>query len=282
MAVQESPWSAAGSVPGPSSCSAGAAADRQHSESASVASASEPVAVGGGAAGPSADVVVAGRGVTVVECPSASASEVVSGGISVPVEGPSVSGAGRSSSVWIIGHSFVHWAGERALLRPGGRHLGLGHLGVRVSWGGQRGMRWHQLLPFLSHFRSCPRRPEVIIIHLGGNDVDSMSARQLVNVIKDDLRVIFAWFPGTRILWSDVIPRPRCLASRRWTRGLAKFNRQVGKWVESQGGKQLLHGWVEVGCGGLFHTDRVHLSDIGWDLLLDDFAVGCESVLGLD
>nr|XP_033814699.1 uncharacterized protein LOC117366849 isoform X2 [Geotrypetes seraphini] len=281
MPVQESPCGVSDRVPGPSSVSVGGAAEQQHSERASVVSVSEPVAVGGGATGTSADVVVAGRGVTVVERPEVASLEVVSGGISVPVEGPPVSGAGRSRYVWIIGHSFVHWAGERALVRPGGRHLGLGHLGVRVSWWGQRGMRWHQLLPFLSHLRSCPRPPVVLIIHLGGNDVDSLSARQLVNVIKDDLRVLFAWFPGTRILWSDVIPRPRCLASRRWTRGLAKFNRQVGKWVESQGGTQLLHGWVEVGCGGLFHTDGVHLSDIGWDLLLDDFAVGCERVLGL-
>nr|XP_033791558.1 uncharacterized protein LOC117356450 isoform X1 [Geotrypetes seraphini] len=206
------------------------------------------------------------------------------GGFFVSVCGTYVlcfSGAGRCKLVWIIGHSFVHWAGERSRLRPGGRHLGLGHLGVRVSWWGQRGMRWYQLLPFLAHLRDSPRRPDVLIIHLGGNDVDSLSARQLVNVIKDDLRVLFAWFPGTRVLWSDVIPRPRCLSSRRWTRGLAKFNRQVGKWVESQGGTQLLHGWVDVGCGGLYHADRVHLSDIGCDLLLDDFAVGCERVLGL-
>nr|XP_033809146.1 uncharacterized protein LOC117364245 [Geotrypetes seraphini] len=183
LVVPESQWSAVGSVPGPLAGSVGAVSDRQHSEGASITSALETVAVGGGAAGPSADVVVAGRGVAVVERPSVSSAEVVSGGISVPVEEPSVSGAGRSSSVWIIGHSFVHWAGERSLLRPGGRHL------VRVSWWGQRGMRWYQLLPFLSHLRDSPRRPDVLIIHLWGNDVDSLSARQLVNVIKDDLRV---------------------------------------------------------------------------------------------
>nr|XP_033793469.1 uncharacterized PE-PGRS family protein PE_PGRS10-like [Geotrypetes seraphini] len=281
LVVPETRWSAAGGVPGPVSVSVGTASDRRRSEGAPVTSAAVTVAVGGGAAGPSEDVVVADRGGTVVERPSGSSAEVVSSGISVPVTDSSTAGAGRCKSVWIIGHSFVHWAGERSRLRPGGRHLGLGHLGVRVSWWGQRGMRWYQLLPFLASLRDSPRRPDVLIIHLGGNDVDSLSARQLVNVIKDDLRVLFAWFPGTRVLWSDVIPRLRCLSSRRWTRGLAKFNRQVGKWVESQGGTQLLHGWVDVGCGGLYHTDRVHLSDIGCDLLLDDFAVGCERVLGL-
>nr|XP_033814698.1 uncharacterized protein LOC117366849 isoform X1 [Geotrypetes seraphini] len=100
MPVQESPCGVSDRVPGPSSVSVGGAAEQQHSERASVVSVSEPVAVGGGATGTSADVVVAGRGVTVVERPEVASLEVVSGGISVPVEGPpvSVSSAGARGS----------------------------------------------------------------------------------------------------------------------------------------------------------------------------------------
>nr|XP_033818511.1 uncharacterized protein LOC117368875 [Geotrypetes seraphini] len=151
----------------------------------------------------------------------------------------------------------------------------------RVSWWGQRDMRWRHLLSFLADQRGCTRHPDIILLHLGGNDFDNMSGRQLINMIKDDLRVVFQWFPRARVVWSDVVPRPRCLASRRWTRGLGKFNRQVGKWVVEFGGGQILHDWVDVTCAGLYHRDRVHLSDVGWDLLLDDFSVGCERVLGL-
>nr|XP_033800291.1 uncharacterized protein LOC117360522 [Geotrypetes seraphini] len=280
--VPEHQWSAAGAASGPFLGSMDGVPERQRGVGASVSSALEAAAVVGGVAGPVSGVVVAGRGVTVEERRSVASAEAAASGLSLAEAGPSTSDAERkSTAVWIIGHFFIHWAGERALLRPGGRHLGLGHLGIRVSWWGQRGMRWHQLLPFLSRLRSCPRRPDVMILHLGGNDVDTLPARQLLNIIKDDLRVLFDWFPSTRVIWSDVIPRPRCLASRRWTRGLAKFNRQIGKWVVSRGGQQILHGWVEVGCAGLFHKDKVHLSDVGWDLLLDDFAVCCESVLGL-
>nr|XP_033784674.1 uncharacterized protein LOC117352351 [Geotrypetes seraphini] len=90
LVVPESQWSAVGGVPGPSAGSVGVVSDRQHSERAPVTSASETVAVGGGVAGPLVDVAVAGRGVAVVERPSVSAAEVVSSGISVPVEAPAV------------------------------------------------------------------------------------------------------------------------------------------------------------------------------------------------
>nr|XP_033809996.1 uncharacterized protein LOC117364660 isoform X1 [Geotrypetes seraphini] len=184
-----------------------------------------------------------------------------------------------SYSLWIVGHSFVHWASERAGIRPGGRHLGLGHLGLRVSWWGQRGMRWSQLLLLLTDLRSRTSPPDILLIHLGGNDVDAWTGKDLVNRIKDDLRVVGDWFPGVLLVWSDIVPRPRRLASRRWTRGLAKLNRQVGKWVVGHGGWQILHDWVDVTCLGLYHTDGVHLSDVGWDLLLDDFASSCEKFL---
>nr|XP_033793128.1 uncharacterized protein LOC117357060 [Geotrypetes seraphini] len=185
----------------------------------------------------------------------------------------------RACSVWIVGHSFIHRAGERALIRPGGRHLGLEHRGVRVSWWGQRGMRWHQLLPLMARQRSNPRRPDLLLVHLGGNDVDVMTVKQLIDRIKDDLRCVLDWFPHLRLVWSDIIPRLRRLESRRWTRGLIKINRQVAKWVEGMGGLQIQHSWVDLTCEGLYARDRVHLSAVGCDLLLDDFATCCESHL---
>nr|XP_033772695.1 uncharacterized protein LOC117346746 isoform X2 [Geotrypetes seraphini] len=245
------------------------------------------VAAGGGAAGPSHPSSslpgVAVRGVSAsgpVSSGGTAVGGISSGGVVEP--GPSSQGScGRSYSLWIIGHSFIHWASERAAIRPGGRHLGLSHLGLHVSWWGQRGMRWSQLLLLLERLRSCPRHPDLLLLHLGGNDVDACSGKDLVNLIKDDLRIVLDWFPGVLLIWSDIVPRPRCLASRRWTRGLSKLNRQVGKWVVSQGGLQLMHEWVDLSCGGLFHKDGVHLSAVGWDLLLDDFASGCERVLAL-
>nr|XP_033816048.1 uncharacterized protein LOC117367477 isoform X2 [Geotrypetes seraphini] len=248
------------------------------------------VAAGGGATGStllsSTLPGVAVQGVSASTSGAAAVAGAADSGVSVarssdPGSSSSQDSCGRSYSLWIVGHSFIHWAAERALIRPGGRHLGLGQQGLRVSWWGQRGMRWSQLLLLMERLRSRPRHPDILLIHLGGNDVDSCSGRDLINTIKDDLRVVLDWFPGVLLFWSDIVPRPRCLVSRRWTRGLAKLNRQVGKWVMGQGGLQLMHEWVDVSCAGLFHSDGVHLSAVGWDLLLNDFTSGCERVLAL-
>nr|XP_033788404.1 elastin-like isoform X1 [Geotrypetes seraphini] len=245
------------------------------------------VAAGGGATGSShlssSLPGVAVRGVSASGPVSSSGNAVrgISSGGVVDQGSSSQGSCGRSYSLWIVGHSFIHWASERAAIRPGGRHLGLSQQGLRVSWWGQRGMRWSHLLLLLERLRSRPRHPDLLLLHLGGNDVDACSGKDLVNIIKDDLRIVLDWFPGVLLIWSDIVPRPRCLASRRWTRGLSKLNRQVGKWVVSQGGLQILHEWVDVSCAGLFHKDGVHLSAVGWDLLLDDFASVCERVLAL-
>nr|XP_033773459.1 collagen alpha-2(I) chain-like [Geotrypetes seraphini] len=201
------------------------------------------------------------------------------GGEGRPTGEQNTGAARRVLSVWIVGHSFVHWAGERAVIRPGGQHLGLHHRGVYVSWWGQRGMRWHQLLPLLEDLRHRARCPDLLLFHLGGNDVDAISGKHLIDMVIGDLGVVQGWFPSARLVWSDIIPRPKRLVSRRWTRGLTKVNRQIGRWVEARGGVQIRHSWVDVSCSGLFFRDQVHLSDIGWDLLLDDFATCCERVL---
>nr|XP_033799877.1 uncharacterized protein LOC117360295 [Geotrypetes seraphini] len=153
------------------------------------------VAAGGGATGSShlssSLPGVAVRGVSASGPVSSSGNAVrgiSSGGVVDP--GSSSQGScGRSYSLWIVGHSFIHWASERAAIRPGGRHLGLSHQGLRVSWWGQRGMRWSHLLLLLERLRSRPRHPDLLLLHLGGNDVDACSGKDLVNIIKDDLRI---------------------------------------------------------------------------------------------
>nr|XP_033818503.1 uncharacterized protein LOC117368868 [Geotrypetes seraphini] len=194
------------------------------------------VVAGGGATGSSQlssalpGVAVSGVSASGPASLAGTAASGVSGGGSGDPSSSAQASSDRSYSLWIVGHSFVHWAAERAGIRPGGRHLGLGHRGLRVSWWGQRGMRWSQLLLLLEGLRSRSRHPDMLLVHLGGNDVDVCTGKDLVNLIKDDLRVVLDWFPGVLLVWSDIVPRPRCLASRRWTRGLAKLNRQMS-WV---------------------------------------------------
>ncbi|XP_066464931.1 PHD finger protein rhinoceros-like isoform X2 [Eleutherodactylus coqui] len=66
-------------------------------------------------------------------------------------------GASGQWTVWIIGHSYVHWAEKRAMMRPLGKSLGL--QGTTVHWHGIRGLLWPRLLKEVMQIgRWTPRR----------------------------------------------------------------------------------------------------------------------------
>lgn len=78
--------------------------------------------------------------------------------------------------IWLMGHSFVHWAGKCAEDQPAGRQLGFGKdHSLRV-----RGMVWSRLLPEFHYYATLDRPPDVLVVHAGGNDLGTRSLRELV------------------------------------------------------------------------------------------------------
>ena len=72
--------------------------------------------------------------------------------------------------VWIIGDSIVKHGGDYAM------KLGCEQVGQtrhQIVWLGKSSMRWEQLLPSLQLQMITRGQPRMIIIHLGGNNVDS-------------------------------------------------------------------------------------------------------------
>lgn len=49
------------------------------------------------------------------------------------------------------------------------------------------------------------------------------------------------------------------------------MNYQIGHWVVQNDGFQNMHLWAEMYCDGLYSSDRVHLLQVGQDLLLNDW-----------
>lgn len=83
-------------------------------------------------------------------------------------------------SVWICGHSIVHGARVRAV------SCGLAYnLGVRVSWLSRRGMRWEELMPLLWEKVAKFGPPDILVIHLGENDLANRGSVDLLWSIKE-------------------------------------------------------------------------------------------------
>ncbi|XP_029461635.1 uncharacterized protein LOC115093667 [Rhinatrema bivittatum] len=185
----------------------------------------------------------------------------------------------RGCRIWIVGHSFITWAFKHAQERPYGVHLDLTKYNATIRWLGSRGMCWDELLPCLQ--RSLVRfgLPQILIIHLGGNDWGAMSGRKFIAMARKDLTSAMALLQSTIICWSDIIPRPAEMNRKIWKRCRAKANRQIGAWLTLFGGRHICHEWSWE-CGkGLFRPDGVHLSFIGQDLFLNSFQDALEALL---
>jgi hypothetical protein len=107
--------------------------------------------------------------------------------------------------IWLIGSSLIHWAEARARKSRAKWNLLTEN---RVTWHGQRGMKWNQLLPKTKALLlQTSSAPDVLCIHLGGNDLVSTPLRKLTSQAKSDINALAKLCPHTALIWSDILAR---------------------------------------------------------------------------
>ncbi|KAJ3610490.1 hypothetical protein NHX12_022582, partial [Muraenolepis orangiensis] len=181
-------------------------------------------------------------------------------------------------SVWICGHSLVYWAESRAKSPEVGMQLGMDPSNVVISWKGTQGMTWPQLLPLLHQLKVKWPNPDVLIMHLGGNDLSTKSPTDLLASVKKDLSSMRSIFPECLLVWSNILPR------RVWRHSAdnhevdlvrTTVNRRIHNIIVDLGGTSLNHDNIRCGSNtGQYRADGVHLSSKGIDtfnLNLQDF-----------
>ena len=112
-----------------------------------------------------------------------------------------VSGVERTGWQWMIqlvGHSFIFWSAKYAGSSAWGRDLGLGPF-LKLSWIGQSGMCRRDFTELLS-VASFSTAPDVLLTHVGGNDVAKQSGKSLVLEILRDLRSWKTKYLSSRIV----------------------------------------------------------------------------------
>ncbi|OCT55830.1 hypothetical protein XELAEV_18003287mg, partial [Xenopus laevis] len=176
-------------------------------------------------------------------------------------------------TVWIVGHSFVCWAEERAVRRPYTSNL-LDPCKSQVFWFGRRGMKWADLWSAIWAARATFPKPDIIIVHLGGNDIGKVKTLDLINFMKRDLTQLRLTFNDVLVVFSEVIQRLVWVQFpylKPLERVRKKINRALFKFMPLLGGFSFRHTELEDGCPGLYRDDLVHLSGIGLDILNSDF-----------
>lgn len=172
---------------------------------------------------------------------------------------------------WIIGSSLVHWASCRAKVR---RKAVPALSKPSTSWHGERGMRWKQLLPKVRSLLKEEQPPQILLLHLGGNDLVSTSLRMLIQEIKKDLSKIKQLMPNTRILWSDIVARIQYRGAKsnaKTEKARKSLNSTVHAHISKLDGLCIRHPQINWTCTELYRNDGVHLSKRGNDALLQNW-----------
>lgn len=171
--------------------------------------------------------------------------------------------------VWIFGHSFVYWGARRADVRPNGRQLGISRHEASVRWIGIPGMLWSRVVPEVHRVSRWDRVPDVLVLHVGGNDLGIRSCRHLIRDVKFDVLRLRMAFPDTVLVWSDIVGRTYWRAARsvdKLNKARIKVNKEVGRFIVRNGGFVVRHRELEVDTWRYLRSDGVHLNAVGIDL----------------
>lgn len=123
--------------------------------------------------------------------------------------------------IWILGHSYVCWGARRAAVRPKGRQLEFSRQEACVQWLGFPGMLWSRVVSEVHLFARMDKPPNVLILHVGGNDLGVRSMLDITRDIKFDLLRLRMSYPDMIIVWSDMVAR----TSWRMARSVEGVNR---------------------------------------------------------
>ncbi|XP_063047084.1 uncharacterized protein LOC134440858 isoform X2 [Engraulis encrasicolus] len=148
-------------------------------------------------------------------------------------------------TVWICGDGLVDLASRLANSPTYGMKLGQSIAGVRLYWKGELSMKWARLVPRLLQLARDWPIPDMLIIHLGDDDIILRDTQELLCAMERDLSFIHNLFPHCLIVWSDLLPNK---ISKQGSSALVVqdgihdlVNRRMHALIAALGGMALTH-----------------------------------------
>jgi lysophospholipase L1-like esterase len=144
-------------------------------------------------------------------------------------------------------------------------------------------MNLFELVPKLKILKQVQDTPHVIIVHCGANNIGRTKLWSLVRLLQSTVLEIKKLFPSAKLVWSSLLPRFNWRYSTRvkaMESARARINREGIKLVASRGGAFIKHPQFEAKPIQLYHSDGVHLSQLGNDLFLNNLQGSIETLIG--
>ena len=136
-----------------------------------------------------------------------------------------------------------------------------------VVWIGSPGMHWNELCPKIELLIEYPS-PALLVIHVGGDDLESIGMAGFMKKIKKSLLYISKVLPDAYLVWSDILPRtvwPAKVNSKRLR--INRHGHQTVRELPNGNGRFIRHEHA-IETPGLLENDGTHLTEIGNDLFL--------------
>ncbi|VDI31239.1 Hypothetical predicted protein [Mytilus galloprovincialis] len=133
----------------------------------------------------------------------------------------------------------------------------------------------------------CYQPPQILIIHLGSNDLGLIKGKELIEQIRLDIIRLHVLLPNLFLVWSEILPRRYWHLAENQV-AINSTRKRVNAAVRNIFKEELNHGLVichpniKVQERNLFRHDGVHLSDIGNDVFLNNVQGALESFASSD
>lgn len=165
--------------------------------------------------------------------------------------------------MWIVGSSLIKNAFVTARSRPRGANLGLqDSLQTRLWWHGKSGLVTEKIRKEIDIMSRYEGPPDIIIIHIGGNDIGHVRLGYLQLFIKRLFEWLWDQFPGSLMVWSQILPRITWRYSvnlEAMERVRRRINSTVAKYVIVRGGGYIHYPDIKSDFDCL-QLDGVHLN----------------------
>lgn len=113
------------------------------------------------------------------------------------------------------------------------------------------------------------RAPDILVIHARGNDLGVRTTRELLRDIKLDCLRVWTSYPGTVLVWSNIVARRVWRHARSpidLNKAWAKLIKAAGHFVARNGGIVVRHRELEQVDYSLLQTDGIYLNATGIDI----------------
>ena len=174
------------------------------------------------------------------------------------------------------------WLHARIRNRPGCTNLTLERHGINLWWQGYSGMRLNHLKSKLRTLSSLEDTPDVIVLHVAGNDLGAYEIGDLRYFLRAQLRYNKRNNRNTKLIWSQILPRTNWRHSKN-NEAMEKARKRLNSYAATRtigmGGAYIKYPNMFLANTELWSADGIHLSNVGNERFLNSLQHALENIV---